>query len=89
VEGGQSRKEQGIIGGGPYKVITDKAIFDFEPNTKMMRLEGVLTGMSLEKVLENMEFKPLVKESIIEIPPPTNEELQILRSLDPQRVFIK
>lgn len=86
LSGGESRKKEGLVGNGPSKVITDLAIFSFENGE--MKVDGILHGCTIEEVLGNMSFHPKISKEIYEIPEPTEEELTILRSLDPNRVFL-
>ena len=54
-----------------------------------MTLLSVLRGLASEQVLAEMEFKPQVADRIEELPPPTAEELRILREeIDPSGVII-
>jgi glutaconate CoA-transferase subunit B len=90
LDGTGARERVGLPrGSGPYRVISSKALFDFDEETKVMRLIGLVEGVSKEDVLENMEFEPVVAGSLEELKPPTGEELRILREeIDPDRVVI-
>ncbi|MFH0727691.1 MAG: CoA-transferase [Pseudomonadota bacterium] len=90
LNGGASRAESGLpLNAGPYKIITDMAIMDFEPETKRMRIISVHPGYSLKDVKENCGFELLEADKIIETNPPTDEELRILREeVDPYRYVI-
>ncbi|MBI5166426.1 MAG: acyl CoA--acetate/3-ketoacid CoA transferase subunit beta [candidate division NC10 bacterium] len=85
-----AREEMGLPrGSGPYRIVTSKALFGFDEETKRMKLIGVLKGISTEEILREMEFEPVVVEKIEEIEPPTADELHILREeIDPSRVII-
>ena len=86
----QAREKAGLPSNtGPYRIITSMAVFDFEHKSKRMRLVSVRQGITKEKILENMEFTPLVANKIEEIKPPTADELRLLRDeIDPDRVVI-
>src|SRR3990170_903163 len=43
---------------GPYKVITQEAIFDFDEETHQMRLIATMPWVTVEQVLAKMEFEP-------------------------------
>ncbi len=74
---------------GPWRVVTSKALFGFDDVSKKMTLLGVLRGLAPEQVLAEMDFTPLVAPPVEELPPPTNEELRILREeIDPGRTII-
>ncbi|MGE5662993.1 MAG: acyl CoA--acetate/3-ketoacid CoA transferase subunit beta, partial [Deltaproteobacteria bacterium] len=75
---------------GPYRVVTSKALFGFDPETKEMTLLAVLRGLKPEDVVKEMAFRPLIAREIAEIPPPTDEELRLLREeIDPSRIIIR
>ena len=74
---------------GPWRVVTSKALFGFDDDSKKMTLVGVLRGVTPEQVLAEMDFKPLVAGRVEELAPPTDQELRILREeIDPARTII-
>lgn len=76
-------------GGGPYRVITSMAVFDFPEDTHRMRLIGTAPGVTKDDVLENMEFEPHVAPELDLLDPPRADELRLLREeIDPDRVVI-
>ena len=89
LQGGESRRQSGLIFGGPYKVITDLAILGFDEKTKHMRLEAVYEGVTIDEVLSNTGFELLMSDEIKIIPPPTKEEIKTLRSIDPERMMLR
>lgn len=89
LNGYNTRKEEGLENNGPFKVFTDKAIFDFEPESKCMRLQSIYPGESLDDILEHLSFEPVIPHNIIEAEPPSNEELELIRNIiDPNKVFL-
>ena len=55
-----------------------------------MTLLSVLRGLSPEEVVGEMAFRPLLAREIGEIPPPTDDELRVLREeIDPDRFIIR
>jgi glutaconate CoA-transferase subunit B len=90
LEGGDSRARAGLPqGAGPYKIITNMAIMDFEPESKRMRVISVNPGYSLEDVQDNCGFELLRAPTITETKAPTEDELRILREeVDPYRYII-
>ena len=90
LEGGDSRAKTGLPAGcGPYKIITNMAVMDFEPESKRMRIVAVNPGYSEKTVQENCGFELLKAGKIIENHPPTAVELDILRNqIDPYRYVI-
>ncbi len=87
-EAGKSREEAGLQG-GPSRVITDKAIFGFHPETKQMTLLTIHPGVTLEDVLGNMGFAPLVPAKVSFTEPPEPGQLKLIReSIDPNRMYM-
>ena len=86
--GGESRAKAGLQG-GPIRVITDKAIFGFHPQTKQMMLMSIHPGNSLEDVLGTMGFAPVVPQRVPQTEPPTKEQVHLIRDvIDPQRMYM-
>jgi acyl CoA:acetate/3-ketoacid CoA transferase beta subunit len=70
-------------------VITSKAIFDFSPKERRMRLISVREGFSFKDVLDDMAFEPMVADKIDVLQAPRTDELNYLRDvIDPDRVVI-
>jgi glutaconate CoA-transferase subunit B len=90
LEGGDSRAESGLPSGtGPYKIVTNMAVMDFEPHSKRMRIISINPGYSLTDVQDNCGFELLKAATIGETPPPTEIELRVLREVvDPIGVII-
>ncbi len=75
---------------GPWRVVTSKALFGFDEDTKRLTLSGMLKGLSVSEVLDGMEFRPLVADRLEVIGPPTDEELRVLREqIDPSGIVIR
>jgi glutaconate CoA-transferase subunit B len=88
ISGGESRRESGLIG-GPERVITDKAIFGFHPETKQMQLISIHPGNNLEDVIRTMGFKPEISKPLPFTEPPTAEQLRLIREeIDPERMYM-
>ena len=88
--GGNSRYEAGLPPHtGPYRIITDLAILDFEEKTKKMRVISLHPGVTFEKVQENTGFELLRADKLATTPEPSPEWLKILREqVDPQGYII-
>jgi glutaconate CoA-transferase subunit B len=87
VNGGDSREKAGL-GGGPSRVITDKAIYGFHPETRKMMLLSIHPGNILEDVLATLGFQPIVPSQIPFTEPPTAEQLRLIREvIDPHRMY--
>jgi len=88
VKGGDSRQEAGLSG-GPSRVITDKAIFGFHPETKQMMLLSIHPGNKLEDVLSTMSFRPFIPKEVSVTEPPAAEQLRLIREvIDPERMYM-
>lgn len=74
---------------GPYKIISDLAVLGFDEKTKIMKVESLHPGVTLERVKEATGFDLIVPDSIPTTPPPSEVELRILRDeVDPLRLVI-
>ncbi len=80
-----ARERAGLPPGtGPYMIITERALFDFDPETRHMRLKAVPPWYSVEQVLARMSFEPLIADPLETLLPPSAEELAIIRAeIDP------
>jgi len=78
--GGTSRADVGLTGGGPDKVITDLAVLGFESESKKMMLVSVHPGVTVENVIAETGFDLILPSDVPTTPPPTDEELAILRA---------
>jgi glutaconate CoA-transferase subunit B len=88
LDGGDSRRRHGLLFGGVSRVVTTLGIFGFEAESRRMQLLALHPGATVEQVRENTSFEVLVSQSLTTTKAPTEEELAILRMLDPKRQFI-
>lgn len=90
-DGNGARERAGLPRGtGPWRVVTSKALFGFDGETKRMRLLGVLRGLRAEEALEGMGFEVKIAGSLEKMPPPGEEELRLLREeIDPSGIIIR
>lgn len=87
LRGGGDREAAGLQG-EPSRVITDKAVFGFDPVSKRMRLESIHPGTALEDVLSNMAFQPIVPDGLPVTEPPTAEQVRLIREeIDPEGMY--
>jgi len=92
LDGPGSREEWGLSPGtGPSRVVTDLCLFDFHPETKVMRLKALHPGITVEDVKKATGFEIEVASSVETNTPPTAEDLRILHEvIDPTgRIFPK
>ena len=90
LEGGDTRERCGLaLGSGPYRVITNMGVMDFEPETKRMRVISANPGYSFNDIQDNCEFELLKLPKVFVTKLPTAAELKILREeIDPHRYII-
>lgn len=75
---------------GPWRVVTSKALFGFDEETKRLTLLGVLKGLSASDVVQGMECRPLAAKPVEELGPPTDDELRVLRQeIDPSGIIVR
>jgi glutaconate CoA-transferase subunit B len=88
VTGGDSRAKAGLSG-GPSRVITDKAIFGFHPETKQMMVISIHPGNTMEDVVGTMGFAPVVPKEVPFTEPPEKEQLRLIRDvIDPRKMYM-
>ncbi len=85
-----ARRKAGLQGEGPYRVITTKGIFDFESESKRMRLLQTFPGETKESIQDDTGFELLFADNVTEFSAPTVEEVRMIREdIDPGQAFIK
>lgn len=88
LKGGKSREEAGLVPGGPRLVVSPLGVFDFEEETKVMRVKSLHPGVSLTRLRENTGFDLVVPAFVPETVPPSEEEMKLLREVvDPYGVL--
>ncbi len=90
LSGPGAREAAGLpVDTGPYRVVTTLAVLGYHPQTKRMMLLATQPGVSVEDVVDNTGLDVLLPELIASSPPPTAEELHILREeVDRDRLYI-
>ena len=88
LNGNSTRHDTGLISGGMYRVVTDLAIMGFDEMTKSMKVEALHPKVTAEEVRDNTGFDILIDENVGVTNAPSDEELSVLRHLDPDRVYI-
>jgi glutaconate CoA-transferase subunit B len=88
LDGRTDRTKLGIPGGGPKRVITDRALFNFDTQTKEMILAEVAPGETAETIQADIAWPLNVSPNLKEITPPTQTELAVIREeLDPAGLY--
>lgn len=90
LSGQETRYEAGLPSGtGPHLVFSELGVFDFEENSKRMRLKSLLPGVTLEKVIAETGFELIIPDKVENEQEPTSFELKVLREeVDPWRVVL-
>jgi glutaconate CoA-transferase subunit B len=88
LDGDGSRARAGLLFGGVSRVVTTLGVLGFDPATRRMRLDAVHTGVTVEQVRDNTGFALLLAPEITATHPPSDDELEMLRALDPERRFL-
>jgi glutaconate CoA-transferase subunit B len=79
------RERLGLRGGGPRLVITDLGILEPEPETCELVLTHLHPGVTIEEIQEATGWELGSRTPLQRTPPPTDEELAVLRSLEQAR----
>ncbi|MDH3445381.1 MAG: CoA-transferase subunit beta, partial [Deltaproteobacteria bacterium] len=86
--GGDSRARQGLPGGGPELVISDKAILDFANPEREMQLSALYPGVAVSDVQAEVGWALRTAGKIEEIAAPSAEELRLIRDeVDPKGMY--
>ena len=86
LDGRDARTRLELPGAGPVAVITQLATYGFADGE--MELRTLHPGVTLEDVKANLGWEPRVAGRLEETPPPSDEELRLLRELDPGRAYL-
>jgi len=81
-----AREKAGLPEGtGPYRVLTPEAMFGYDDETHYLKLLATVQWVTVNEVLEKMDFEPLLADDIGKLELPTEEQLTVLRTLiDPR-----
>jgi glutaconate CoA-transferase subunit B len=86
--GDGSRARAGLLFGGVSRVVTTLGIMGFDPASRRMRIEATHPGVSVESIRANTGFELDVAPDLGVTEPPSDDELEMLRALDPDRRFL-
>lgn len=90
LQGSGAREKAGLASGsGPYRVITQLGIFDFEEETKKLRLISLHPGVTTAEVKQNSQFAIIIPDHVGTSAEPAVKHLRILREeIDPAGVIL-
>jgi glutaconate CoA-transferase subunit B len=87
---GRSRRDLGMPGAGPTRVVTDKGILEPEALGGELVLSALYPGIRAEDVAAYVGWPLRSRDNLTHVAPPTHRELHLLRNvLDPDRVYLK
>jgi glutaconate CoA-transferase subunit B len=87
IEGGASRARRGLISGGMWRVVTDLAVMGFDETSREMRVLALHPGVTAEQVQDSTGFDLHIDTRVERTAPPHEDELKVLRGLDPARLY--
>lgn len=87
IDGPGSREKYGLVGGGPAIIISNMAVFRFDPQTKEAYLDSIHPGVSVEDVKKEVSWDLKVSPQLKETMPPTRHEVELIRILDEQKIY--
>jgi len=79
--GGDERAKLGLKTKGPTKIITDLSIMEPDPETHELTVTSLHPGVTREQVQEATGWALKFASKLAETPPPTSNELDVLRAL--------
>ncbi|MEO7000670.1 MAG: CoA-transferase [Ktedonobacterales bacterium] len=82
-DGNNWRARVGLPRGGPAAVITTRAVLGFTAETHEMELQSWHPGSNADEVRANTGWDLRIAPDARETPPPTTDELRIIRECDP------
>lgn len=84
-----TRRELGLPGGGPQRIVTDVGVLEPSPDDGELELVGIYPNVAVEDVKGKVGWPLRIRDGLVDIPPPTAEELRLLRDvLDPGHLYI-
>src|SRR5690606_25983893 len=79
--GGDDRARHGVTTKGPTRVMTDLCILEPEPDSKELQVTSIHAGITQRQILAQTAWPLRFAPDLAETPPPTREELEVLRAL--------
>ncbi len=74
---------------GPWRIVTAEAMFGFDDTTHEMRLDAVAPWTTVDEVVAQMEFRPLIADEMGALQIPGEDELRMIRSeIDPSGLTV-
>ena len=87
---GQTRRELGMPGAGPVRVVTDKGILDADEATGELVLSALYPGVTADEVRAGIGWSLRTRDTLGTVEPPADRDLHLLRDvLDPRGLYLK
>ena len=88
--GGVTRKELGLPGGGPVRVITDKCVLEYDESAGELVASALYPGVALADAQAGVGWDLKAKKTLPVVSAPSERELKLLRDvLDPKKLYLK
>ncbi len=84
----EARKKTGLLGNGPVAVVTDKALFRFDPLTHEMYLDTIYPGVDVQEIKSLVGWDLQIATTLKVSSEPSDEELAVLRAADPANLIM-
>jgi glutaconate CoA-transferase subunit B len=86
---GQTRRQLGMPGAGPVRVVTDKGILEADGASGELILAALYPGVTVEEVRNGVGWPLQCRETISAVAPPEAAEIRLLREvLDPRGLYL-
>ncbi|HET9342495.1 MAG TPA: CoA-transferase [Candidatus Eremiobacteraceae bacterium] len=84
-----TRKQLGLPGGGPQRIVTDVGVLEPSTDDGELELVGIYPNAKIDEVKAKVGWPLRVRADLEKYPPPTADELRLLREvLDPTHLYI-
>jgi glutaconate CoA-transferase subunit B len=80
-KGGDDRARRGVLTKGPTRVMTDLCVLEPEPASKELQVTSIHPGVTREQITEQTGWPVRFAPEVAPTPPPTADELAVLRAL--------
>jgi glutaconate CoA-transferase subunit B len=80
--GGKHREQLGVKTKGPTRLVTDLAVFEPDAETREMTVVSIHPGVTRDQIQDNTGWPVRYAAEVGETPPPTAQELEVLRQLN-------
>ena len=87
LHGRDTRRKSGLLAGGTFRVVTDLAVFGFEDEKRRMQVISLNPGVTRQRLQDNTGFALDFAPHLGVTEPPTDQELELVRELDPDRLY--